>query len=220
MAEGPAISVVMGVYNGGSNLDESIESVLQQTFTEFEFLIVDDGSTDPLVASILARWAQADARVRPLTKRNEGLTRALLDACAVARGDYIARIDVGDTMAQGRLEAQKSVLDTYPGCHLVTSAVSFHGPAWESMWVNKGRPTGTEPVCVLGKACDTGLDADIPHHGSVMFRRSAYEAVGGYRPEFYYGQDWDLWYRLAETGDFLVLPQVLYNARFFRTQSV
>ena len=127
----------MGVYNGGPNLEESIESVLHQNFAEFEFLIVDDGSTDPRVAPILARWAKADARIRLLTKRNEGLTRVLLEACAAARGEYIARIDVGDTMAQGRLEAQKSALDAYPGCHLVTSAVSFNGAGWEPMWVNK-----------------------------------------------------------------------------------
>jgi hypothetical protein len=60
-----------------------------------------------------------------------------------------------------------------------------------------------------------GLAGDIPHHGSVMFRKSAYEQAGGYRPDFYYGQDWDLWYRLAEIGNYQVVQETLYRARFF-----
>jgi hypothetical protein len=83
------------------------------------------------------------------------------------------------------------------------------------MWVNAGRPVSDEPLTVVNNEPDSGLDADIPHHGSVMFRRSAYEMAGGYRPQFYYGQDWDLWYRLTERGQFFLLPQVLYQARFF-----
>ena len=205
----------MGVYNGAPHLAETIESVLSQTLREFEFLIVNDGSTDTRVASIIADYEASDSRLKVLRKQNEGITVALVEGCRAASGAYIARIDVGDVMAPNRLAEQKKVLDEHPGCHLVTSAVSFHGPAWEALWVNQGRPGGAIPVNVVSTVDGEGLEADIPHHGSVMFRKAAYEQVGGYRPEFYYGQDWDLWYRLAETGSLFVVPQVLYRARFF-----
>ncbi|MCB1702344.1 MAG: glycosyltransferase family 2 protein [Halioglobus sp.] len=210
-----AISVVMGVYNGAPRLAQTIESVLAQTCGDFEFLIINDGSTDRQVAAILAAYAARDARMAIVNKHNEGLTVALAEGCRRARGAYIARIDVGDVMAPERLSAQKAVLDAHPGCHLVSCAVSFHGPDWEELWVNRGRPATVEPVTVLSERDGDGLQADIPHHGSVMFRRSAYAAAGGYRPAFYYGQDWDLWYRLAEAGSFCVVPRVLYRARFF-----
>ena len=205
----------MGVYNGPETLGETIASVLRQTWEDFEFLIVDDGSTDPRVAQHLARHAQADARVKILSQRNKGLTQALMAGCEQACGRYIARIDVGDSMEPDRLRAQLRVLDSYPQCHLVSCAVGFNGPQWEPMWVNPGRPCSDRPLTVVSDEPGSGLLADIPHHGSVMFRQSAYRAAGGYRPQFYYGQDWDLWYRLAERGQFFLLPQVLYQARFF-----
>lgn len=215
MTDSPHVSVVMGVYNGARYLAQTIDSVLQQTFKALEFLIVDDGSTDPQVSLILAEYADSDKRIKVISQSNKGLTRALAEGCERASGCYIARIDVGDSMAPERLSAQKRVLDSFPECHLVSSAVGFNGPEWEPMWVNSGRPPSDQPVFVVDDAPYSGLNADIPHHGSVMFRASAYEAAGGYRSQFYYGQDWDLWYRLAELGQFFLLPQVLYQARFF-----
>lgn len=215
MTDSLQVSVVMGVYNGARYLVETIDSVLRQTFDAFEFLIIDDGSTDPQVTLILAEYADRDKRIQVVSRPNEGLTRALIEGCERASGSYIARVDVGDSMAPERLSAQKRALDSYPDCHLVSSAVAFSGPEWEPMWVNSGRPLSDEPISVISYGPDSGLNADIPHHGSVMFRKSAYDEAGGYRPQFYYGQDWDLWYRLAELGQFLLLPQVLYRARFF-----
>lgn len=205
----------MGVYNGANYLAQTIDSVLRQTFEDFEFLIIDDGSTDPQTPLILAQYADSDDRIKVVSRTNEGLTRALAEGCERASGRYIARIDVGDSMAPERLSAQKRILDSFPDCHLVSSAVAFNGPEWEPMWVNCGRPPSDEPIPVINEEPNSGLNADIPHHGSVMFRQSAYEEAGGYRPQFYYGQDWDLWYRLAELGQFLLLPQVFYRARFF-----
>ena len=215
MTDSPQVSVVMGVYNGASCLGESIDSVLGQSFEDFEFLVVDDGSTDPQVARILADYAANDERLRVVSQRNEGLTRALIAGCGLASGAYIARIDAGDAMEPGRLLAQKRAMDSFPDCHLVSSAVRFNGPQWEPLWVNAGAPQSDAPRTVVSDEPDSGLTADIPHHGSVMFRKSAYDMAGGYRPQFYYGQDWDLWYRLAECGQFFLLPEVLYRARFF-----
>ena len=68
---------------------------------------------------------------------------------------------------------------------------------------------------MIPQRLEDGLAGDIPHHSSVMFRKTVYESVGGYRKQFYYGQDWDLWYRLAEIGDFFIIPEVLYRVRIF-----
>lgn len=215
MPDNPLVSVVMGVFNGASHLAESIDSVLTQSFSDFEYIVVDDGSTDPAVPALLQRYASQDARIRVLQKGNAGLTQALSLGCNAADGKFIARVDVGDVMQSERLAQQQSVLSKYPECDLVCSAVSFHGPAWEPLWITSGVPGNGWPTRVTSDNVQDGLLADIPHHGSVMFRKSAYVAAGGYRPEFYYGQDWDLWYRLAESGEFFVLPEVLYRARFF-----
>jgi len=210
-----AVSVVMGTYNDAVVLPETLHSVLSQDFADFEFVIINDGSTDPRVAAVLQEAAQRDARVRVLTKHNEGLTRALIDGCAIARGDYIARIDAGDVMLPGRLATQAQVLDDYAECAFVSCWTEFCGPQWEPMWVTKGAPGADTPVSVLAEDPAQGLLEDVSHHGAVMFRRSGYQQAGGYRPEFYFAQDWDLWYRLAEIGHYYVVPRALYRARFF-----
>jgi glycosyltransferase involved in cell wall biosynthesis len=107
MGEAPAISVVMGVCNDADILPETLASVLAQTERDFEFIVVDDGSSDPRVGEILADVARRDARLRVVTKSNEGLTRALIDGCAAARGTYVARIAAGDVMAPDRLARQR-----------------------------------------------------------------------------------------------------------------
>ena len=209
----PSVSVVMGVHDDADWLDETIDSVLAQTFRDFEFIIVDDGSTDSRIGEILGACQQRDPRIRLIGKRNEGLTAALIDGCNAAEGEFICRIDVGDTMARQRLERQRRVLEGHRDCAFVSSCTEIHGPAWEPLWVNKGRCGSDRPLDILPANADEPLKDDVTHHGSVMFRRSDYVAAGGYRSEFYYGQDWDLWYRLAERGTFFLVREVLYHAR-------
>jgi glycosyltransferase involved in cell wall biosynthesis len=209
------VSVVMGVFNGADALEETLASVAAQTLDDFECIVVDDGSTDARVGALLASWKQRDRRFRVIRREKQGLTRALIAGCAKARGEFIARVDVGDTMAPGRLADQEAVLREYPDCVFVSAWTQFHGPRWEPLWVNPGRGPEERPASILPEDARQGLTGDIPHHGSVMFRRSAYERVRGYRAAFYFGQDWDLWYRLAEVGTFWVVSRVLYHARFF-----
>ena len=211
----PRVSVVLGVFEGAAVLDETLASIAVQTLGDFECIVVDDGSTDPRVAEQLADWVRRDARFRVIRQPNQGLTRALIAGCAEARGPFIARIDVGDTMAPERLAEQAAVLERYPDCAFAAVRTQFHGPAWEPLHVNAGLGPWPVPGSILPAAADAGLEGDIPHHGSVMMRRAACEQVGGYRAEFYYGQDWDLWYRLAEVGTFAMVPRVLYHARLF-----
>jgi glycosyltransferase involved in cell wall biosynthesis len=206
-----AISVVMGVYNGAATLAETLDSILGQTERDFELIVVDDGSTDE-TPQVLAAYAARDPRLRILTQENAGLTCALIAGCAAARGMYIARHDAGDLSDPRRLELQRRMLDANDVV-FVSCATQFAGPNLEPLFVVRGAGLSVKPARIIDLRYEHGLTDGPTHHGSVMFRRDAYERSGGYRPQFYYGQDWDLWYRLAEAGAFQVVPEVLYTAR-------
>ena len=215
----PAISVVMGVFNEAAVLAPTLDSILAQTERDFELIVVNDGSTDPRVGEILAEYARRDARLRVLTQANAGLTRALIAGCAAARGTYIARMDAGDVMTPDRLARQKAVLAAHPEVVLVTCWTEFCGPAWEPLFVERGAQSSTAAGDWIAQATTTlgeGYLVNGPSsHPSVMFRTAAYHAAGGYRWQFYYGQDGDLWVRLADHGAFAGIAAVLCRSRIF-----
>jgi glycosyltransferase involved in cell wall biosynthesis len=206
------ISVVMGVYNGAATLGATLDSVLTQEDADIELIVVDDGSTDGS-ATLLDDCAARDPRVRVLHQPNLGLTRALVAGCAAARGRYIARQDAGDLSHPRRLVTQQRMLDADPEVVFVSCATEYVAPEGEPLWI--AHPTGVAltPASILDPAKAGSLSDGPTHHGSVMFRRDAYERAGGYRAAFYYGQDFDLWYRLAALGRFQTVDEVLYTAR-------
>lgn len=208
----PLISVVMSVYDGAPYVEDTVHSVLGQEFPDFEYVIVDDGSTDE-TSNVLQACAESDRRIRIIRQPNAGVTGALIRACAETRGTYVARIDAGDRMTPGRLALQKDYLEECPDAAFVSCWTEFCGPGWEPLFVRRGNETPPGGMSVLPERSGFDLLSGPTHHGSVMFRRSAYERAGGYRAEFYYGQDWDLWYRLAERGKFRIIERVLYRAR-------
>jgi len=216
----PEISIVMGVHNGADELRDTIESALRQTCRDFELIAVDDGSTDPRVGEILNEFAARDPRVRILRQAREGLTRALIAGCSAARGRYIARLDVGDIMLPDKLSAQKALLDAHPDAVLATCWTEFCGPCWEPLFT-AAHPTdrgdgGDTWVAVHRPADDSAERRTGPtSHPSVLMRADAYRKAGGYRAEFYYGQDGDLWCRLAEIGPFAGVQRVLCRCRIF-----
>ena len=197
----------MSVYNGAAELPATVESILGQEGVDFEFIIVNDGSTDRS-AEILSGYLQADGRIKVMTQENLGLTRALIAGCEAAAGQYIARQDCGDVSAPGRLSAQKNRLDAEAQLNMVgTGARSWA----DGELLFETRMTSDE--------LSSGLSGEVtskvfgpPHHGSVMFRKSAYANVGGYRPQFYFAQDLDLWLRLSEIGKVAMINEVFYEA--------
>ena len=196
----------MGVYNGADYLRDAMESVLSQTGINYEFVIVNDGSTDD-TAAILAEY-QADQRVRVIEQENQGLTAALIRGCAEARADLIARQDADDVSLTGRLAALVKLLREHPNSVMASSLTQNVGPKNEPLFVVE---RSADPEIATHKLLDERCGP--PAHGSVMFRRSAYEKVGGYRIEFYYGQDSDLWLRLARIGQIVYAQQVYYVFR-------
>jgi len=109
---------------------------------------------------------------------------------------------------------QKRLLDNNCSLAFVSSWTDFVGPDGEQLYTAKGSGFAIEPRNILDLDQPWGLADGPTSHPSVMFRADAYRAAGGYRAEFYYGQDWDLWYRLAEIGAFQMIPESLYVARF------
>jgi glycosyltransferase involved in cell wall biosynthesis len=212
MSDSPAVSVVMSVYNGAPLLRETMDSILAQEDVDFELVVVDDGSTDES-GSILDDYARRDGRVRVIHQENRGLTRALIAGCAAARAPLIARHDAGDLSHARRLIKQKSAFAAAPDLAFVSSWTDFIGPEGEFLYTVRGEGAALRPVKIIDHAHAKGVIDGPTSHPSTMFRRDAYERAGGYREDFHYGQDWDLWYRLAEEGLFQIIPESLYFAR-------
>ncbi|MFN9644470.1 MAG: glycosyltransferase family 2 protein [Cyanobacteriota bacterium] len=194
----PLVSVVMSVRNGGNKVVESIGSILTQRDIDLELILINDGSDDDTL-SILLELVKGDSRIRFLDRPPRGLTESLIEGCAEAKGKFIARQDAFDYSMPERLRIQAFSLEKEPTASLCTSNVRFITEERASIFV-QSPPEGN---------FEQGLSGII--HGSTMFRKSHYTRAGGYRKEFYYAQDVDLWSRLLELGKHIVVPQVLYE---------
>jgi glycosyltransferase involved in cell wall biosynthesis len=193
------LSVVMPVRNAMPYLDAAVESILAQTHRNFEFIIRDDDSTDGSKER-LRYWAAQDDRIR----LHEG------DTClgpanssnwvvAQARADYIARMDADDVSLPQRLERELAILQNEADASLL-------GSVWEG--IDRHGRMVREP------------DFSTPFaHGSIMFRRTAFEAIGGYREACNFWEDFDLYVRMAKVGRVLVVTEPLYRHRFSETST-
>lgn len=204
----PALTVLMAVYDAPLKmLDRAIDSILNQTFTDFEFLIVDDGSGDPGVGSGLSRRAQRDARIRIVTGPHRGLTASLNRGLALARAAWIARQDADDWSAATRLECQMGYLRAHPETTVLGTGAWTHQQDGRPLWPLHLPATHAD---ILG-----WLPRGNPFvHGSVMFPRAAAISTGGYREEFHCSQDYDFLWRLAESGSAANLAEPLYHYRY------
>ena len=204
--EHPAISVLLAVYNGQTYLREAMDSVIAQTEKDFEFIIIDDGSTDE-TRNILEGYAQKDLRIRLVSRPNKGLTVTLNEGLSLARGEFLARMDADDICLPERFEKQLAYLRDHPECVLLGSRVLLVDP--------EGMP--------IRKLCDeqSHEQIDIAHlnrgwpvvHPAVMMRTAAIRQIGGYRDEYNTLEDFDLFLRLAEIGKLANLPDILLHYR-------
>jgi glycosyltransferase involved in cell wall biosynthesis len=203
------VSVVMAVHNGGQALARTLDSILSQTGVDFEVIVVNDGSVDD-TATVLERCASRNSGVVAVhLPENAGLTQALIRGCSLARGRFIARHDAGDISLPGRFAKQFEALESDPTAAFASCGTRFVGPAGEWLYdIVQEEPEMAQAL----RASEPGRLRGPAHHGSTMFSRQVYEEVGGYRPQFYFAQDLDLWVRLAERGRHRVLTDVLYEA--------
>lgn len=196
----------MPVKNAMPFLDAAIASILEQSFADFELVIGDDGSTDGSTAR-LRDWAARDQRIRVMERRQSGGPVGSSNWVANAgKGPIVARMDADDIAHTDRLQRQMDVLDARPDVVLV-------GTLFEAIDGN-GRLTRRSGT----RAVDPG-DAPPIAHGSIMYRKAVFDAVGGYAMGTDYFEDTDLYYRIAGAGRVMVLTEPLYRYRFSETSS-
>jgi glycosyltransferase involved in cell wall biosynthesis len=200
----PLVTVLLPVYNGAAHIAESIESVLGQSFRDFELLLIDDGSTDE-TPSILAGFG--DDRIRVLVnERNLGLTATLNRGIGAALGAYIARQDADDLSDPGRLAAQVDHLEANP-------ATALLGTSYRRI-DESGRPEGTRPVPSDPTSIRWRLlFLSAFAHSSVMIRAAVLDEVGRYDERYRYAQDYELWSRIARTHPVAAIPEPLVSYR-------
>jgi glycosyltransferase involved in cell wall biosynthesis len=207
MAKEVPISVVMSVLNGSRTLPATLDSVLSQEGADFEFIVVDDGSSDSSPA-ILQEYAIRDQRLKVLNQENRGLTQSLIRGCKESQGEYIARQDAGDVSLPGRLKTQIAAFKANPDAVLVSCGTRFKGPRGEPLYqVLKS----SEIADAALRSPDSETLQGPSHHGCTMFSKKHYLLAGGYRSQFKVAQDLDLWTRLIELGRHEVVQEFLYE---------
>jgi glycosyltransferase involved in cell wall biosynthesis len=200
-----ALSVILPVYNGEAHLDEAIRSIRAQTFSAFEFLIIDDGSTDGSL-EIIERHAREDERIRVRARANRGLIETLNEGLAMAGGEYVARMDADDIALPSRFQKQIEFMMQHPRCVLLGSSFVFIDDA--------GREDRLHHCFIH----DVTIRHALPLEGAIlhpaaMFRRSAVMDVGGYRAGYVAAEEYDLWHRLAHRGQLNNLAEPLLRYR-------
>jgi len=197
----PPLSVVMPVHNAGPFLADAIGSVLDQTYSDFEFVILDDASTDGSF-EVAREWATRDPRIRlERSCTNLGLVGSSNAVVELARADVIARMDADDISDPNRLARQWQVLSDHPDASLVgalADGIDARG--------RRVRPRDRWRIVRRSRW------SPFPH-GSVMLRRAPFEAIGGYR-QVADPEDYDLYLRMATTGPIITLPDLLYHYRY------
>lgn len=201
--EYPLVSVLMPVYNGQNYLKEAIDCILNQSYTNFEFIIVNDGSKDKS-GEIICSYS--DPRIKYHHQENKGLGATLNVGLDLCKGKYIARQDQDDISNPDRLKKEVEYLEKNPMVLLVgTRAKIFRDNSDEVEY-------HTHPSHPADLKFDLLFDNPFVH-SSVMFRKSAIEEVGNYNPDRNLYEDYDLWSRLSQKGDVANLPEVLVDYR-------
>lgn len=206
MDASPHVSVAMPVYNAERYLVETVESILSQTFRDFELVAVDDGSTDGSL-EILKQFAERDSRLRIISRRRTGIVGARNDGLASSRGEWIAAIDNDDVMLPDRIGRQVDYLRRNSGCVAVGGAALLIDPDGDPLFEYR-------PPIEHGEIEGLLLRGHNPMvQPAVMFRAEAVRSVGGYHPECEYSEDFDLFLRLCERGRLANLPRVVLKHR-------
>jgi len=201
----PVVSVVMPVRNAARFLAEAIESVLTQTFTNFEFIVVDFGSLDES-RRIIRQYAHKDSRIRLHEVGPASLPQARNAGCYLAQGRYLAVMDADDVCLPERLMLGVDFLDSHQSTAVVGGAVE---------WIDgRGNFLRRHDYPTRDSEIKAALTTNCPHcHPTTLIRRAAFEKVGGYRIAFALAHDYDLWLRLAEYFESANLQDVVLRYR-------
>jgi Glycosyl transferase family 2 len=206
----PLVSVVMVVCNVDRFLAESIESILAQTFSDFEFIIVDYGSTDS-TKDVVAHYAESDSRVCLHEIPHCGLGEARNAACSLAQGRYIGLMDADDVALPERLQLEVDFMEKHPKVGLLGAGVQWINAAGQALYVSCHPTDDTQ----LRKAL---VDYCAFWQPTVLLLREAFERSGGYRDPFSPAEDYDLWLRITENYQCANLEAVVLKYRMHSHQ--
>lgn len=207
MDSAPKISVVMTAYNAATTVREAVDSILAQTFGQFEFIVIDDGSSDD-TGSILDEYQRRDPRMRVYHQCNQGMIAALNWGCQLARAPYIARMDADDLSLPVRFERQLDYMEAHPEIGVLGAWISkLKDGATSAAWCPAASPR------ILKWQLFSGV---CFAHPVVFMRRAVMESIGFYRPAAKFGEDLDLWLRASAITEFANVPEILLRYRVWQ----
>ncbi|MBS1638322.1 MAG: glycosyltransferase [Bacteroidetes bacterium] len=199
------ISVIMPVYNGEKYLREAIDSVLNQTFKTFEFIIVNDGSTDA-TESIITSYT--DPRIRLINQANGGVARALNTGLRYATASYVVRFDADDVCMPHRFQVQYQYMQEHPDCMIVGSDANYMNEQGEFLFRYRNEAYTDEAI-------KRKTPFSCPFiHSSVMYKKAPVLAAGAYNEHAHNFEDHLLWVNLLKQGTAFNLSEVLLHVRF------
>ncbi|ULQ52394.1 glycosyltransferase family 2 protein [Flavihumibacter fluvii] len=213
----PMVSVVMPVYNAAPFLRPAIDSILKQTYPDFECILINDGSTDSS-AEIIRSYS--DPRIKLIEQQNQGVAKTLNNALGYIRGKYTWRHDADDTSLPGKLESQVAFLEAHPEFALCATQVAFMTERGKIAWDYRQPRNdffGDKPYLEVSRA-DFKPYSPITH-ATVLIRTDALKDLGGYRTAFKTAEDVDLWLRLLQKYRAVVLNQCDYFVRLNRSSA-
>lgn len=202
----PRVSVILPIYNAGSYLRSAITSILEQTYSDFELIIINDGSTDN---SGMVVKSFSDPRIRSIEQKNQGLRQTLNTGIDLSRGEYIARMDQDDIALPERLAKQVAFLDSHSDHVLVGTTFAYMN--------EHGELTGIFPALLDNADLQLEVLTQSPFgHGTVMFRASTLRQHGlRYNEQAVHVEDYEMWTKLSQIGKIANLPEVLYLWRYY-----
>ncbi|MGB7408403.1 MAG: glycosyltransferase [Pontixanthobacter sp.] len=199
----PLVSVISVFYNRAEYVAKSVQSLINQDYSNLEIILVDDGSSDHTLAAL--RQFAEDDRVKIVSHKNVGFVRSINAAIRNSSGRYIAIHGSGDISYPARLSKQAAILSKHTDVGVIGSHILNAQNFGALSSVVK-----PEPGLAFRK---TLIQRNLFSHGEVMFRRSIYEQVGGYREFFKFAQDRDLWLRMSRYCDYSIVPEILYERK-------
>lgn len=203
----PVASVILCVYNGGKYINLAVESILAQTYNDFELILIDDGSTDNSLER-LRYYESIDKRCRVFTGPNKGMVASLNQGIGLARADIIFRMDNDDVARPDRFEKQLNYLAHHPECVVLGTKVLLIDDEGLPITETWGETDHDKIDAVHMSGAGTYMC-----HPSLVYRKADILKIGGYRHECHYAEDLDLLLRFAEIGKLANLPEVLLEYR-------
>ena len=206
----PRYSIIMPVYNGSEFLEEAIHSVLNQTFTDFELLVIDDGSTDA-TGEIADNHRKRDSRIAYHFKDHSGLSETLNYGLRASSGEIIARIDADDRWLPGKLLVQERILRNSPGIGLIGTSVLFINRNGERIPSLSGFNHGEDvnPAELKGKILRNNLICS----STLVFKRSLLREAGEFDPDLRTSMDYDFLIRALAVGEGMIISDSLVEYR-------